>query len=351
MNELVSPPPGAENFITITRREAFSPPVLDAINTEVARQLAEAPSAPRPNGANSSIEPCLARHGVQSEGENKEVELPVISAASFAGKDVPLRRWIVPDMIPDRSVTQVSGDGGEGKTTLMLQLAVAVATGRPWLGKTPDQAPVLFLSAEDETDELHRRLAAISGRFAVNFSDLGDLNLVPLVGKDTVMAAPRGKLGILSATAVWDGFLSVVVRLRPRLIILDALADVFGGEENARVQGRQFVGLVRGLAINNDLAVVLIAHPSLTGMSSGSGTSGSTAWNNSIRSRLYLERIKGDGIDPDLRILTVKKANYGPVGLELRLRWSNDSFILDGPLRASTSSPPTQRPTASFSTC
>jgi RecA-family ATPase len=59
-----------------------------------------------------------------------------------------------------------------------------------------------------------------------------------------------------------------------------------------------------------------------------------TAWSNSVRSRLYLERIKeGDGkeIDSDLRVLRVKKANYGPVGLELRLRWSNGAFILDGP--------------------
>jgi RecA-family ATPase len=64
--------------------------------------------------------------------------------------------------------------------------------------------------------------------------------------------------------------------------------------------------------------------------------SSSTAWSNSVRSRLYLERIKvddGKEIDADLRVLRVKKSNYGPVGLELRLRWSNGSFILDGSAR------------------
>jgi RecA-family ATPase len=92
--------------------------------------------------------------------------------------------------------------------------------------------------------------------------------------------------------------------------------------------------LLRGLAIKNDLAVVLIAHPSLSGMASGSGTSGSTAWSNSVRARLYLERIVDEGnreIDPDLRVLRVKKSNYGPVGLELPLRWQNGGFIVDGP--------------------
>ena len=114
--------------------------------------------------------------------------------------------------------------------------------------------------------------------------------------------------------------------------MVDALADVFGGEENARAQARQFIGLWRGLAINHDLAVVLIAHPSLTGMSSGTGTSGSTAWSNSVRSRLYLARLKADDsreIDPDLRVLRVKKSNCGPAGMELRLRWRNGGFILD----------------------
>ena len=30
-------------------------------------------------------------------------------------------------------------------------------------------------------------------------------------------------------------------------------------------------------------------------------------------------------------MLSVKKSNYGPAGIELRLRWRNGSFILDGP--------------------
>jgi RecA-family ATPase len=261
------------------------------------------------------------------------VELPVVSAASFADKLVPPRPWIIPDMIPDRTVTICGRDGGDGKTTLMLQLATAMAGTRPWLGHSPDQAPVLFVSAEDDIDELHRRLDAIAKSLSVALSDLGDLHLVLLAGKDAVMGAPERKTGLVTPTAVWRGLIAHTEKFKPGLVILDALADVFAGEENARAQARQFIGLLRGLAIDHSLAVVLIAHPSLTGMASGSGTSGSTAWSNSVRSRLYLERVKdGDGkeIDADIRVLRVKKANYGPTGLELRLRWKNGAFILDG---------------------
>ena len=179
-------------------------------------------------------------------------------------------------MIPDRTVTIVAGDGGDGKTTLMLQLAAAMASGRPWLGYSPEPAPVTFLSAEDDLDELHRRLAMIAVSLDVALSDLSDLHLIPLAGRNAVMGAPQGKTGIVNATAVFHGLGALAQRIKPRLVVLDALADVFGGEENARAQARQFIGLLRGLAIDHNLAVALIAHPSLTGISSGSGTSGST---------------------------------------------------------------------------
>jgi RecA-family ATPase len=69
-------------------------------------------------------------------------------------------------------------------------------------------------------------------------------------------------------------------------------------------------------------------------MISGSGTSGSTAWNNSVRSRLYLETIKGDDgreIDVNLRVLRTMKANYGPVGAEIQLRWKGGCFMRETP--------------------
>ena len=90
------------------------------------------------------------------------VELPMVSAASFAGKPVPERRWIVLDMIPDKTVTLVSGDGGVGKSVLIEQLGIAAAAGGEWIGTLPEAGPVVFVSAEDELDELHRRVVAIA---------------------------------------------------------------------------------------------------------------------------------------------------------------------------------------------
>ena len=109
--------------------------------------------------------------------------------------------------------------------------------------------------------------------------------------------------------------------------MLDNLADIFAGNENVRPLARQFIGALRGLAIEFDCVVLLLSHPSLSGINSGSGTSGNTAWNNSVRSRLYLTRDDEDKeVGPDRRILQTMKANYGPNGCRIELRWEVGRF-------------------------
>jgi RecA-family ATPase len=55
--------------------------------------------------------------------------------------------------------------------------------------------------------------------------------------------------------------------------------------------------------------------------------SGSTQWNNAVRSRLYFERAKGEDADPDERTLSRLKANYASAGQVIRARWRNGGFV------------------------
>lgn len=254
------------------------------------------------------------------------------AAADLAGRPVPPRQWLVENLIPGKTVTVLGGDGGTGKSLLALQLGVACAAGRDWLTSLPTVGPVLYLSAEDDTAELHRRLDAITRGIGVTLAELTDLHLISLAGREAVIATPQNKTGILCPRPLWEEIRQEVAKLSPVLVVFDTLADYFGGNENDRAQVRQFVGLLRGVAIEFNCAVLLLAHPSLTGLNSGSGSSGSTAWSNSVRSRLYLDRIKGEGgsePDPDLRVLSAKKSNYGPIGAEIRLRWRDGRFVPD----------------------
>lgn len=250
--------------------------------------------------------------------------LPVLNASEFAGRTPAVRPWHVPDMVPGRTVTLFSGDGGTGKSLAALQLAVATVAGRAWLGAMVRQGACLFVTAEDDVDEVHRRLVDIGQGGGIGPDQLQRLAISSLAGRDALLAVPDGRSGVLKPTGLLAALRGYVEAHRPALIVLDTLADLFGGEENNRGQVRQFVALLRGLAIEFDASVLLLAHPSLTGLSSGSGLSGSTAWNNSVRSRLYLRR---DEVDPNVRILETMKSNYGAVGQQLRLEWRRGVFV------------------------
>jgi hypothetical protein len=66
-------------------------------------------------------------------------------------------------------------------------------------------------------------------------------------------------------------------------------------------------------------------------MASGTGMSGSTAWNAAVRSRLYLTRPRPEAEDDDARRLERKKANYAKANDSLALRWVDGVLAPDGP--------------------
>jgi len=177
---------------------------------------------------------------------------------------------------------------------------------------------------------LHRRLDRVSKHYATTFEELSKhINLVSLAGEDAVMAAPN-RSGLIVPTTRFKAMREAACDIRPRLIVIDNSADVFAGNENDRVQVRQFVTLLHGVAISANGGLLLTSHPSLTGISTGTGLSGTTGWNASVRSRLYFKRAltdKDEEPDPDLRVLEVMKANYGPVGESITLRWNDGLFL------------------------
>jgi RecA-family ATPase len=123
-----------------------------------------------------------------------------------------------------------------------------------------------------------------------------------------------------------------VAKIRPRLTIIDTAADVFAGDFMSTPHVRQFIKFaLGGLCKRHDTAVLLLAHPSAAAMANGDGAGFSVAWNNSVRSRLYLRRPKTDDAEAaaDRRVLEIKKSNYGPTGAIIPLAYEAGRFTLD----------------------
>ncbi len=245
----------------------------------------------------------------------------------------PARKWLVQDWIPLNTVTSLYGDGGTGKTLLAQQLAYAADQGGLWLSLAVQKAVSLCVFCEDQRDELHRRHEAIKAAMGHQIGNpFADVHLWPRVGHDNLLVTFDAQ-GKPQESPFFQAVLAEVQRLQAQLLILDTAADLFGGNEIDRVQVNHFVKAVVARAIRKaneagrDMAVLLLAHPSVAGMASKSGTSGSTAWNAAVRSRLYLTKPEDGGSDE--RVLTRMKANYANAGDEtaMPLLWKDGVLI------------------------
>ena len=255
--------------------------------------------------------------------------LEIINALELLQKPAPCRQWCVEPWIPHREVTLISGDGGIGKSTIALQLCAASAASLLWFGLEVRPGPALYVSCEDDIDEVHVRLEQI--KKDAPDADLSRLHILSLAGLDAILAKPSN--GRMKPTLLFEGIENAIQQHSIRLLILDAAADVYGGEEVSRSQTRAFIQILRGLAIRRNCAVILLAHPSVDGMKTGRGYSGSTQWNNSVRSRMYFTRataLDKSEPDPDLRILELAKSNRGKIGQKIFMRWHEGCFVLDG---------------------
>ena len=211
--------------------------------------------------------------------------LPIWTTVSdLHAKTVAEREWLVDQWIPLGQPTLIYGDGGAGKSLIAKQLCACVATNREWFGLEIKAGKSLYLTAEDDSAEVHRRLRDITREMGLNFSDLKDMEFVSLAGQDALLAQMR----------------------------------------NQRSLARQFIGVLRKPAVEHNCAIVVLAHPSLSGITSGRGASGNTGWSNSVRSRLYLERTEGD--HSNYRKLYLKKVNYSQNGKEIDLVWERGCF-------------------------
>jgi RecA-family ATPase len=240
-----------------------------------------------------------------------------------------------------------SGEGGGGKSTIELMKDVAHVAGKDWLGSLPDYGPAIYIGTEESEKELHIRMAAIAGHFNVSFQDLikSGLKILPLLDSDD--PTPLGSLlctiskgGTIELTPLYHQIYEAVGDIKPINVSIDPLSSVFGGSELDRAQVYAFrwhmvrlARVSRTKRTNGETyggSITILSHPSLQGISSGSGISGSTAWHGAFRFRQYLKGVtaeNGEVVDKDLRQLEFKKNQYGPLGETIVLRYRAGLFL------------------------
>jgi hypothetical protein len=123
----------------------------------------------------------------------------------------------------------------------------------------------------------------------------------------------------------------LVVRRNIGLVIIDNASDTYDDDEIKRARVRAFVRSLRTRIARPSRAVILLAHinkaSAIGGRAIGAEDySGSTAWHNSVRSRLSLISEKEDASFSIEHL----KANLGPRAATVKMRWYDGVPLLDG---------------------
>ena len=232
--------------------------------------------------------------------------------------------------MPKGRACMLAGAGGVGKTRLLVQLAVSVASDEDWLGlKVTEPGHVLLACGEEGKDDLHRRIHEVAGApsdTAPNWAER--LHPWPLWGHEVSLVSVERSYGkTSSAPSSW--YLKLKGQLKAAghpwsLIILDPATRFMGPDvEIDNKAATEWVRLLEDLARTiPGNPTVLIAHHvnkgGIRGNTDQSAARGSSALTDGVRWQANLEIPENQ--DSTTVTLRLVKGNYGPPVEPIKLK-------------------------------
>lgn len=274
-----------------------------------------------------------------------------LAADTFA--EPPARRaWLLDKVLPLGKVGMLTAEGGAGKTTALCQLALAVATGEPWLGTFqvhPDAVGrVLLVLGEEDAEEVRRRMwhAARALRLDRGRLELARQRIVtlPLAGVPCSFLEHDRTTGTRdSAFAEWLRGKLAEPGEPWRLVVLDPLSRFAGADaETDNAAATRFVQSVEAIASLTGASALVAHHTNKTARdkdakASTAAARGSSALTDGARwvAQMTSEDLTHD--DAELRAhldrvvtLRVTKSNYAmrPPDVVLRHDRENGGALL-----------------------
>lgn len=221
--------------------------------------------------------------------------------------------WLLEGLWGDGAVGVIGGAPKCCKSWMALEMAVAVASGRPCLGRFPVRrpGPALVFAAEDAPVQVRTRLENLAEARSAPWERLE----VRLIVESSLRLDRPMDLARLRATLDLH---------RPRLLVLDPYVRLQRADENNATEVAAILGALRELSRDFALAIVLVHHAKKGG-DLGEGLRGSSDFHAWGDSNLYLRR-RREGIvlsiehraaaSPEPLLLSLV-ADPGPVRLEI----------------------------------
>jgi hypothetical protein len=258
-------------------------------------------------------------------------DFPTITGAELWDADVVEPWMFVPHLFQGKKVNNLAGDSGLGKSQLLLSLFMCITAGKEeWFGiRLPFTGhPCVFFTAEENKGDAKKRLRKLAKAMDIKPEELANLHIIPMGGSASTVLGEADTRGKVSPTKLWHQIETLVRRVQPIALGVDPLGEVLDGDDINKRTVRSFMALLRPLAEQMNMCVILASHPSMAGIANKTGRFGNVAWRASFRgaAHFYREGELGD-VDDGRRTLVGEKVLDGEPGLKIEFAFNEDGVL------------------------
>lgn len=219
------------------------------------------------------------------EALRRDPKFTAIARDDFMKLSTPPIVFLVDGILVSGSATLFSAREKAGKGLFLIDLAISVANGAPFLDRAVMEGPVIYMALEENASTLQNRiLARDNGEGGYPFY------LVRLDGSDD------GQQFQLDRNEDIAGLLELIEEIQPVLVIIDTLREAHSGRENESDDMAPRLRAIRAVSHQTNTAIIVSHH---AGKASGSYR-GSTAIRASFDDELLFTR-EDDESDTSIR--------------------------------------------------
>ena len=174
---------------------------------------------------------------------------------------LPRRRWLLEGTLLRGNVTVEVAPPGAGKSTLAIQQAVAIVTGRPITRQqVHEQTRVWIYNNEDDGDELKRRLAAVLQHWDIRLPEIRGWLALNSGADRPLLLARADRVGNVIRLPDVDTCIEHIKAHGIGVFIVDPFVETHEVNENSNEQIKAVAVMFRDIARRGECAVMLVHH-------------------------------------------------------------------------------------------
>jgi len=237
--------------------------------------------------------------------------------------------WAIDGLVVENGIGLVSGEGGVGKSYILMELALALACGRPLFQNFPVTRPYKVLYVDQEMPEFASRARLGRMMRGVGLTEA----TVPI---ERLLVGYNGRLR-LDNSGWTSGLRDFVSAYGIEFVLVDSLARTLQGPENDATTANNFFRAVSPMLQANGCGLVLLSHLRKRQLDEsmndpGQRLRGHSAWRDIIDFHMGVDASK---CPKDTLDIVPEKSRHGDeVQATFRIKFEHDNREdADGPFR------------------